>query len=216
MVQLSPYQIKERLRLDYLICQKMFGSLFSGKAYRTTQDLELQRNPILSAEEGHLAKKYRIDFHVRTLIGPGEFTDLITIGIDLDVQNYPFEEPISWLISKPIPFSPHFRKGAPICIGEIWQFSEGEMLLGQLLVYIAKLLNWEPETRQEGYIGWNEEAAAYHQKIYKGSPLTKGLVYPLLPSKISGIDAYPLHIMDPKSLQFNVTHFFIPKEKRYE
>jgi hypothetical protein len=170
----------------------MFGPLFSGEAYRTSMDLELRKDPITLAHEAPFARKYRIEFHVKTLIGPGMFTNRITIGFDLDVPDYPFSEPISWLISPEIPFSPYFKKGTFVCIGDIWQWSKGEMYLGQLLVHIAKLLNWEPGTANPGYTGRNPEASAYYQRVFGKRPITEGLHYPALPLSFYGIHPDPL------------------------
>jgi hypothetical protein len=168
----------------------MFGAgrIFQGEAYQDTQDMEQHRNQITSLYEGYRAKKYSIDFRVRTLIGPGPFAESTTIGFDLDVRNYPYEEPATWIISSHVPYSPHFKPGSPVCIGEVWQRARGRMLLGHLLVHIAKLLNWD-ENARSGYVGWNPEAIAYHQQIYGGKPLTEGLQYPILPPEVYGLEA---------------------------
>ncbi len=152
MARLSPDELRSRLKLDYIVCRRMFGEVFSGEAYRTTSDLQRLKDPIMSPDDGHYARKYRIDFHVKTLIGPGRLTDLTTIGLDLEAGNYPYEEPRIWIISSHIPYSPHFKKNA-VCTGDIWERSEGRMLLGELLVHIARLLNWD--VRSRGYEGWN-------------------------------------------------------------
>ena len=193
MRKLSPEELKSRLQLDFQVCQYMFGTIFTGEAYRTTSDLEKRSNKITSLSEGHLAKKYRVDFHVKTLIGPSKFADLTTIGFDLDVDNYPFGTPITWLISAHVPYSPHFRQGAPVCLGDtstgIWPSSKGHMLLGQLFVHIARLLNWDEVALDSGYVGWNGEAIAYYKRVYKGRPITEGLQYPVLPPHLYGMDA---------------------------
>ncbi len=189
MSRLSPDMLKKRLWFDYRVCQQMFGPIFSGEAYHSTWDLERRKHPITSPDEGHLTKKYRIDFHMKTLIGSGQVTELTTIGFDLDVANYPYDEPVTWLISAHIPYSPHFKRGSPVCIGEIWQRGQGHMLLGQLFVHIARLLNWDETVRGGGYQGWNGEAIAYHKRVYHGRSITPGLQYPMLPTDLAyGID----------------------------
>jgi hypothetical protein len=182
VARLSPDQLKRRLTFDFKVCQRMFGEIFSGEAYRNSTDLQKRRNPIMVPEDGHLARKYRVDFHVRTLIRPGTFADITTIGFDLEAGNYPYEEPHTWLISPHVPYSPHFRrKTPPVCIGPIWEDADGDMLLGELFVHIARLLNWDGG---KGYPGWNPEAVAFYRSTYGERPLTPGLRYPLLPTDL--------------------------------
>jgi hypothetical protein len=95
--------------------------------------------------------------------------------------NYPFSKPASWVISKPIPWSPHFKYGAPICIGTIWSQS-GSTLLGHLLKHIAKLLNFDEVARGGGYVGWNGQATRFWKKELNEQPITPGLTYPSLPT----------------------------------
>jgi hypothetical protein len=163
----------------------MRGTLIDAQAYRSSEDLERARNPIAAVGDAHLAIKYKVTFRVPTLIGPGPMADATTIGFDLSTGNYPFSEPATWIISPHVPYSPHFKKGAPVCIGEIWKAGKGRMLLGQLFVHIAKLLNWEEVSRGGGYVGWNGAAIDYHARVFGGKPITPGLVYPALPIDIT-------------------------------
>lgn len=202
MKKLSPDELRSRLRFDYQVCQRIFSprisgeaSIISGEAYRNDTDMKLHRNRIISLSEGHLALKYRIDFHVKTLIGKDTYTDLTTIGFDLEGRNYPFDEPPSWIISKPIPYSPHFKKGEGACTGNLWEIANGRMLLAELLIHIARMLNWDTapqgtsKTRgrnktEDIYEGWNPEAAKYYFNKFGTAPITKNLPYPLLPTDL--------------------------------
>jgi len=188
MRRLTPDELKSRLRLDFQVFQRMQGAILRGEAYQTTTDLNSRRSPITSVEQGHLATKYRVDFHIKTLIGKGKFSDLTSIGFDLDVGNYPTAEPATWVITKPVPYSPHFKEGYPVCLGETWQRGNGRLLLGHILIHIAKLLNWDEIAREGGYQGWNGEAIAYHQHTYKGRPLTENIAYPMIPPEFFGIE----------------------------
>jgi hypothetical protein len=182
MQRLTPQELRSRLSLDFRVCQHMFrtSNILAGEAYQHTSDLERGRNAIITPDRGHLARKYVVDFHVRTLIGRGRYADVTTIGFDLDVRNYPYEAPATWIISSPVPYSPHFKNRAPVCIGEIWERANGYMLLGQLLVHIAKLLNWD-ERMRSNYTGWNPDAIEHHRLVHRGRPITEGLQYPMLP-----------------------------------
>lgn len=191
MRRLTPDELKSRLRLDFQVFQRMQGTVFTGEAYRTTEDLNSKRNPITAGDQGHLATKYRVDFHVKTFISKGKFSTLTSIGFDLEVGNYPNTEPATWVITKPVPYSPHFKEGYPVCIGETWQRGNGRMLLGHLLIHIAKLLNWDELARGGGYQGWNGEAIEYHQQAYGGRPLTENLPYPMIPAEFFGVQSRP-------------------------
>ncbi|HEX8335483.1 MAG TPA: hypothetical protein VF621_02065, partial [Pyrinomonadaceae bacterium] len=98
-------------------------------------------------------------------------------------KNYPFSEPGCYVESR-MPWSPHFLKGRPICLGEIWQQAQGTMLLGQLLVHIAKLLNFDEVARGGGYVGYNGEAIEYWKRVLGYQAITKNLPYPELPPEI--------------------------------
>ena len=187
--KLSPDDLRSRLRFDYQVCQRMFDptSIIQVEAYRSTSDLDARRNQITSLSEAHLARKYRADFHIKTLIGKGKFADLTTIGFDLATGNYPYDEPTSWVISKPIPYSPHFKSGKSVCTSSLWETSNGRMLLGQLLVHVAMILNWDTTTHWNYgtnlfYKGeWNPDAAIYYYNLYGKEPISKNLRYPSIP-----------------------------------
>jgi hypothetical protein len=184
-MSLTPAQLQSRRRLDYRIVRVMAGEVLRPEAYRTAEDLEHRTNPITSERDGHLATKYLVTFRVPTLIGPGRFAEETAIGFDLAVRDYPYAEPHTWIVSKHVPYSPHFRAGYPVCIGEVWCEEEGRWLLGHLLRHIARLLNWDEVARGGGYVGWNRDAVAYHRRVYNDRPLDPGLRYPVLPLAVT-------------------------------
>lgn len=182
---LTPEQRESRLRFDFEVCSRIWGDVISGAAHRTSADLERHANPITSINDGHLATKYLVAFKVPTLVGPDRFQDVTTIGFDLSTGNYPFTEPATWIVGPEVPWSPHFRRGSPVCIGEMWRESGGKMLLAQLIVHVAKLLNWDEVARGGGYVGWNGQAVDYHRKKYGGKPLNQDIKYPALPTELT-------------------------------
>lgn len=193
----SPGELRDRLRLDFEACRAISGEVIEIEAYRNADDLEHRRNQIASATEAHLATHYRVRFHVPTLVGPGQIQDVTEIGFNLSVKDYPDQEPATWVVSDRVPYSPHFMKGAPVCIGEIWQRASGELLLADLMIHIAKLLNWDEIPRGSGYRGWNGEAIDYHARHYKGRPISPELRYPAIPpallnDQVSDDDFEPL------------------------
>jgi hypothetical protein len=195
---LTAAQRRSRLAFDWEVSQAMNGEVIHAVAYRTTADLEAQRNPITSLADAGDATKYRVDFHVPTLVAAGRFVPVTTIGFDLDTGDYPISEPATWIVSDHTPWSPHFRRGSPVCLGELWTEAKGNMLLGQLFVHIAKLLNFD-ERRRPGYAGWNGEAIAWHKQHYGDSPLTPHLRYPALPVHLTHGVAPSAGLFEPVS-----------------
>jgi hypothetical protein len=184
MAGLGPDDLRSRLQLDFRVVSRMRSPLMQVAAYRNVDDLRKRRNPITSEHEGHLATHYFVDYHIRTLVGRDLYSDRTSVYINLQAnKNYPFSEPGCYVESK-MPWSPHFLKGRPICLGEIWQQAQGTMLLGQLLIHIAKLLNFDEVARGGGYVGYNGEAIEYWKRVLGYQPITKTLPYPELPGEI--------------------------------
>jgi hypothetical protein len=187
-----PKELAQRRQFDFRVVSDMLCPTFHFQAYRTTSDLEFDRNRITSVEEATAAGKYKMTLRVPTLIGPGEMSEETVFGVDLDVADYPLTEPATWVISRPIPWSPHFADGRPICIGaEFWLARKGHVTLGHLVEHVARMLNWDEKGRGSGYRGWNGAAIDYHKKHYRGRSLDPALVYPTLPSWIYGTEAEP-------------------------
>lgn len=185
MAGLEKDDLRSRLLLDYRVALRMQNPLMQVTAYRNIDDLKKRRNPIASDQEGHLATHYFVDYQIRTLVGRGIYSDRTGVHVDLHAaNNYPFSEPGCWVVEGKMPWSPHFIKGRPICLGEIWQQARGTMLLGQLLVHIAKLLNFDEVARGGGYVGYNGEAIEYWKTVLGYQPITKHLLYPELPGEI--------------------------------
>lgn len=173
---------QSRLNLDYQIAMLMRSPLMAISAYRNLEDLKLLRNPITSVSEGDLAVHYRVLYKVKTLIGRGEYSKETSVRFDLFANNnYPLSEPASYVIDSPMPWSPHFDEAHQICIGDVWRDSGGDMLLGDLFVHVAKLLNFdEPEYKKSGYVGYNGEAVRYWTTVLGRQPLTKNISYPVV------------------------------------
>jgi len=189
---MRPKELAQRRQFDFRVVSDMQSPIFRFQAYRTTADLEFDRNRITSVEEATAASKYKMTLRVPTLTGPGEMSEETVFGVDLDVSDYPLTEPAMWVISRPIPWSPHFADGRPICIGaEFWLAREGHVTLGHLVEHVARMLNWDEKGRGPGYRGWNGEAIDYHKKHYRGRALNPQLVYPALPAWLYGTEAEP-------------------------
>ena len=177
--------LEGRLLFDYRVAMAMHNPYVHIAAYRDVDDALARRDPILSEAEGHLATHYIVDYHINTMIDRGSYSSKTTVHFDLLANmDYPHSEPSCFVINSHIPWSPHFLKDAPICIGEFFWKPQGNTLLGHLIVHIAKLLNFDEPAHDPGYVGWNEEAIRYWQTQLNGQPITPNLAYPKLPGFI--------------------------------
>jgi hypothetical protein len=183
--------LQSRLRLDYQVVSQMYSPLMKVAAYRNVDDLRAERYPVTSITEGNLATHYRVTYNIRTLTGSGLYSPATTVHFDLLANtDYPRQQPSCYVIDSPLPWSPHFSDTGWICIGKIWEKSDGNMLLGELLVHIAKLLNFdEPEYVEADYGGFRPEAVSYWTKELGRQPLTRNLHYPMIPPLIPESEA---------------------------
>ena len=178
--------LHSRLRLDYQVVMLMRSPMIEVEAYRNVDDLRARRDPVDSEAEGYLATHYRVDYNIKTLVGRGRYSNRTTVPFDLFANiNYPFSEPSCFVIDSEMPWSPHFWGGYPICIGTIWEHADGNMLLGQLFVHIAKLLYFDEPAHDPGYEGYNGEAIEYWETVLGRQPITRNLRYPRLPDLVS-------------------------------
>jgi hypothetical protein len=189
---MRPRELAERRRFDFRVVSEMRNSVFDFQAYRTPSDLERDRSRITRVEDATAASKYKMTLRIPTLIGPGKLCRETLFGVDLDVADYPMTEPGTWVISKPIPWSPHFREGSPICIGhEFWLGRKGHVTLGDLVEHIARMLNWDEKGRGPGYRGFNGDAIDYHKEHYHGRALDSQITYPTPPAWLFGMRGEP-------------------------
>jgi len=195
MPKLTPEERQDRLRFDYRVIMQMhmkqlqqINPVMQVFAFRNPDDLANRRNPILSQDQGHLATHYLVEYYIRTLIGPDEYSDKTAVKFDLQANgNYPFTVPGIFVDESetPHPWTPHFRSGLPVCIDhDVWDEGHGMILLGQLVVHVAKLLNFDEIPRTADYGGYTPEAADYWRKKLGGQPITPRLDYPVLPEDI--------------------------------
>jgi hypothetical protein len=204
MAKLTLEELKTRLKMDYQVVVKMRSPLMTITAYRNADDLEKRRNPIVSEDEGHLATHYLVDYSVRTLVGPDEYSDKTSVKFDLLANgNYPYTLPLCSVISSRMPWTPHFKKGVAICTDHnMWEDAKGRKLLGDWVVHVAKLLNFDEIPRTENYGGLNPEAAHYWREKLNKQPITPKLYYPSLPtgpSPITTATAEPSDMFEPAS-----------------
>lgn len=210
MAQLTMQQRQDRLRFDYAVATKMRSHIMTVTAYRSTEDLDRRRNPIVSEADGHLATHYLVDYRIRSLIGRGVYHDKFSVKFDLLANgNYPYSRPGCYVISTKMPWTPHFKEHVPVCVDhDLWEASQGKMLLGQLMVHVAKLLNFDEIPRSDNYGGYNPDAAEYWRSELQRQPINPQLVYPPLPAEISSV---PDPVIRPKATDDTNDFVFRPK-----
>ena len=181
MKRLSNQDLASRREFDWRVVRKMSSRRYTFTAHRTPQDATEGRCQINNKREARFALHYRARYNIRTLVGPGEYSPYTIIRVDVSHTDYPFGEPIGWVVedgSSKLPYSPHFARGLPICNGSIWR-SDGHFLLGHYLIHVARLLNWDEELRPE-YEGYNAAAVSWWRENI-GQPLDAEPAYPALP-----------------------------------
>lgn len=190
---LSHQQRASRLAYDYKVAMSMIGPVIPSIITFTDNAAFASNNPIGSEEQASSAQLYKVAYRVRTLKGQGKFMDQCTTRFDLLAGgNYPFTPPLVTVISRPTPWSPHFHSSGTVCIGEGWRKARGKMLLAQLILHVAHLLNFDEPDRGRLYGGYNPTAAQYWRKKYKCQPLNPDLAYPELPTElVHGVAARP-------------------------
>jgi hypothetical protein len=185
-----PQELIERRAFDFDLLSGMRCESFDFEAYRSMQDLVRRKRAVTNQSDGGEAATYCFILRVPTLSGPGTFVDETLISVDTNgVIDYPDNPPDTRVLSDPVPWSPHYLKGAPVCIGgEFWLPKRGHVTLGDLAIHLCRLLNWDEKGRGPGYRGWNGAAIDYHREHYGKAPLNPELVYPMLPAWVSGTE----------------------------
>jgi len=184
MESLTADELRSRLSFDYQTVMLMSCPLMMVEPYRNLDDLLARRNMITSLDQGHLAVHYRVKYKLNTLVGPGRYSNETTVRFDLFADNnYPESEPPCFVIEGELPWSPHFHPELSICTGSIWEEADGNMLLGELMVHVAKLLNFDEPFTSDVEPGYQPEAARYWVDELGQRPISK-LVYPQLPHRI--------------------------------
>lgn len=185
-------KLEDRRAFDLRVLSEMRCGTFDFEAYRTLADLQARRGRVTDPSAGAHVTHYRWIYRIRTHISKNKFSPKTEIGVNTDVTDYPRQEPGTWIISADVPWSPHFMKGAPVCIGpEIWSMRDGYITLGELAIHIAHMLNWDEIGRGRGYVGWNPAAVKHHRDFYGGKPINPDLDYPVLPAWLTGESQAP-------------------------
>ncbi len=186
-MSLSPSELRSRRAFDDEVIRSMLPSpILQIEGYKTIEDVSAGRTA--TAQEGAAGKilYYGAWYRFPILIGPGETTDHAVAVFNADVHDFPFTGSIAYVVSKPLPWSPHVHPGnGLICQGESWSRSRGKMLLAHAIVHVARLLNCDEQNRDPSYSGYNSEAIMYWRQTMRCQPLTPGLKYPVPSAEVT-------------------------------
>jgi len=192
MPRLTPQQYYSRLKFDAEVAMGLEAPWLLVEAFPNARRLK-PKDRIRSPAYHRPPKAYVVTYSFDTL-GTGGVRQRPTV-ILFDTEggrNYPFGEPNVTVLKDrcSVPWSPHFASwSGAVCLGDRWGRSRGSMLLGQLIVHVARLLNFD-EPRKPGYAGWNGAAVAYWERSLGGRPVNPDLRYPQLPLEVThGDDA---------------------------
>lgn len=200
---LTQEQLAARLAFDYRITLALKAPCLGEIRAFPDESAFAAQKPIKKEEQVSRARLYRVDYRIQTLSGPGQFIDGCTVKFDLLAGgNYPFSSPVATVISRPTPWSPHFHSGGPVCLGSGWSEARGKMLFPQLIIHVAKLLNFDEPGHGPNYVGYTPEATRYWHKEYQGRPLNPHLVYPELSLDLIHGEKKPCHFSPAKSQRF--------------
>lgn len=188
MPRLSPHELRDRLAFDYKVARELTSpALDYVRAFKSAPEMAAGREASREEGEAGLATHFIARFSFPFLVGPGKHAQGLTVAFDLLVgKNYPFTPPFAQVVSRPIPWSPHFQSGTGIvCLGEGWSRARGRMLFGELVVHVMRLANCDEPDSDPSYVGWNREAIAYWRTVLGRQPVNPDLVYPSLPTQIT-------------------------------
>lgn len=188
MGRLSPKDLRSRLAYDARICARLSSPHLVLSAHVSNEAMQKGIAATEAEAETGQASMYLARFNFATLTGPGVTTPTVAVSFNLLAGgNYPFSEPLVSVVSpRPLPWSPHVHPGSgTVCIGEVWSRSRGQMLFGQLVVHVMRVMNFDEPNRDPSYDGWNAEAIRYWRTTMKCRPLNAGIVYPTMPEDLT-------------------------------
>lgn len=185
--RLDPAQLRSRLAADYNIVMGMCAStLGEVRAYENAEALARKRGVTDTAAKSGKATLYLVDFTFPMLAAEGSRLSKATARFDLLASgNYPYSDPfVRFLPSYPWCLHVQPRTGT-VCLGKGWQESRGRMLLGQLIVHVMRLANFDEPDRGPLHDAYDGRALQYWRETLGTGPLNRDLVYPALPTDIT-------------------------------
>jgi hypothetical protein len=181
MARLTPAQMDRRLRMDegQAAAINLDPAPIDVTAHMSAADARSGINPVGPGNSASPPEHYRVTYDFDTLVAADVRSRPTIVHVDLLANgNYPFSEPVCRTVGNKVPFTPHFDRKWPICIGKGWT-SDGRRLIDDLIVHVAKLLNFDEPPPTPGYHGYNAAAIAWWAR-QEFRPLNPDLRYPLV------------------------------------
>ncbi len=187
MAKLTDSERASRRGLDYRLASSMEGNgVVQISAHENPSALarELPIDPEVGEMGG--ASCFLAEYRFPILKGASKTMGRARVVFNICGEAYPFTPPTVQVVSKPLPWSPHVHPGSgTVCIGQGWVNGRGRMLLVELIVHVARILNCDEPDRGPAYAGWNAQAVTYWRNVMNCAPLNPDLRYPVLPVEIT-------------------------------
>lgn len=186
MRRLSSAELASRLSLDYRTLHGLSRESLGAIRAFSAASAAARELGVAEGEVGR-ATMYAVEYRFPHLVGRGRTADTAVAVFDLHAGgNYPYSEPAVAFVSRPLPWSPHVHPTTgTVCIGEGWKKADGHMLLAQLVVHVARLMNFDEPDAQRSGGHWNLSAVEFWKASLAGGPYVTDLRYPRLPVAIT-------------------------------
>jgi hypothetical protein len=147
--------------------------------HRTAEDARANQSPVQPGDPVPPAH-YRVVYDFDTLSGPGRLHRPTIVHVAPNASGgYPATAPSSWVISRVIPWTPHFAANVPICHGtHVWRANRTQLV--DYIIHLGKLLNFDEPPPTHGYHGYNRAAIAHWRNHMKLKPLDPTLRFPMI------------------------------------
>lgn len=180
MARLSASELRSRLAFDFRVMMAMRSpTLAITRAYADHHSVRWGRDVTPDEGEAGRARVYVVRFAFPHLIEPGRVASSFDVQLDLCAGGeYPHSAPLVTVLSRPLPYCDHIDRGGVFCAGHGWRGSK--TLAAQLVIHIARVVNFDQPTANFSHRGYLPEATIYWRDVLCGRPAFS-VDYPTLP-----------------------------------
>ncbi len=177
--------LRGRLILDYDTFMPLQSQVMQVTAYRSLGDLERGRPATGDDGQKGLVGVYAIDYRFPMLAGPNQPLERAVVVYNLLAgNNYPFTPPDAQIVSRPVPWCVHSAPSGFLCIGEVWEDRDGEMIAAEYALHIAHIFNFdEPDLEEKQHVV-DAGAVKFWREVLQSKPLSD-VRYPSLPLDVT-------------------------------
>lgn len=180
---LNPQELRQKLAGDYQIMMPLMCPTTPRiRAYATAATARAGKEVTQQEGAAGTATIYDVTYHFPVPVSKtAKTTDVVVRFQLLALGPYPFAEPLVEVVSRPLPWVPHVSPAGRVCITTAWIRSGGQYLLPELVIHVAKLLNFDEKKMSSDYSAFREDAVSWWLSTRQGQPINPDLVYPQLP-----------------------------------